>query len=102
MKNIVADNEALVIDIDLSNNQNLILATIYCPNRNLNLRLFQAINNNLSDNVMFVGDLNSKKQLWSSTKLGGGPEVKYTQDIDKYADFMVAAVRTAVDKVIPT
>ena len=30
--NITTDNEALVIDIDLSNNQNLILATIYCPN----------------------------------------------------------------------
>ena len=34
--NIIADNEALVIDIDLSNNQNLILATIYCPNENPN------------------------------------------------------------------
>ena len=31
---IITDNEALVIDIDLSNNQNLILATIYCPNGN--------------------------------------------------------------------
>ena len=37
--NIITDNEALVIDIDLSNNQNLILATIYCPNGNPNLRL---------------------------------------------------------------
>ena len=27
--NIITDNEALVIDIDLSNNQNLILAAIY-------------------------------------------------------------------------
>ena len=57
--NIIIDNEALVIDIDLSNNQNLILATIYCPNGNPNLRLFETINN-LSDNVMFVGDFNSK------------------------------------------
>ena len=39
--NIITDNEALVIDIDLSNNQNLILATIYCPNGNPNLRLFE-------------------------------------------------------------
>ena len=30
--NIITDNEALVIDIDLSNTQNLILATIYCTN----------------------------------------------------------------------
>ena len=36
--NIITDNEALVINIDLSNNQNLILATIYCPNGNPNLR----------------------------------------------------------------
>ena len=37
--NIITDNEALVIDIDtdLSNNQNLILATIYCPNGILTL-----------------------------------------------------------------
>ena len=48
--NIITDNEALVIDIDLSNNQNLILATIYCPNGNPNFRLFETIKN-LSDNV---------------------------------------------------
>ena len=30
----ISDNEVLVIDIHLSNNQNLILATTYCPNRN--------------------------------------------------------------------
>ena len=48
-----------MIDIDLCNNQNLILATIYCPNGNPNFRLFETINN-LSDNVMFVGDFNSK------------------------------------------
>ena len=39
--NIITNNEALVIDIDLSKNQNLILATIYCPNGNRNLRLFE-------------------------------------------------------------
>ena len=37
--NIVTDNESLVIDIDLSSTQNLILATTYCPNENPNLRL---------------------------------------------------------------
>ena len=30
------------------------------------------------------------------------PELMSTQDIDKYADFIVTAVSTAVDKVIPT
>ena len=62
--NIITDNEALVIDIDLSNNQNFILATIYCPNGNPNLRLFE----NLSDNVMFVGDFNSKLEAFGCAK----------------------------------
>ena len=57
--NIITDNEALVIDIDLCNSQNLILATIYCPNGNPNFRLFETINN-LSDNVMFVCDFSWK------------------------------------------
>ena len=57
--NIITDNEALAIDLELSNKQNLTLATTYCPNGKLNLTLIQTINN-LSDNVMFVGDFNSK------------------------------------------
>ena len=70
--NIITENEALAINLQLSHNQNLTLATIYCPNGNPNSSLFQTINN-LSDNVMFVGDFNSKlesfrcapKHLWS-------------------------------------
>ena len=65
--NIITDNEALVIDIDLSNNQNLILTTIYCPNGNPDPRLFETINN-LSVNVMFVGDLNSKLEAFGCAK----------------------------------
>ena len=69
---IITSNEALAINLDISNNQNLTLATIYCPNGNPNFSLLQSINN-LSDNVMFVGDFNSKlesfgyskKPLWS-------------------------------------
>ena len=36
--------------------------------------------------------------------LGSGdiPELKSTQDIDKYADFIFTAISTAVDKAIPT
>ena len=30
------------------------------------------------------------------------PQLKSAQDIDKYADFIVAAISTAVDKTIPT
>ena len=33
---------------------------------------------------------------------GDVPEHKSTQDIDKYADFIVTAISTAVDKAIPT
>ena len=41
--NIITDNEALAIDLELSNNQNLTLATIYYPNGNPDLTLFQTI-----------------------------------------------------------
>ena len=76
---IITDNEALVIDIDLCNNQNLILATIYCPNGNPNFRLFETINN-LSDNVMFVGDFNSKLEAFGCAKKNSsGPVLKNIQ-----------------------
>ena len=78
--NIITDNEALVIDIDLSNNQNLILATIYCPNGNPNLRLFETINN-LSDNVMFVDDFNPKLEAFGCAKKNtSGPMPKTIQN----------------------
>ena len=76
---IVTDNEALVIDLELSNNQNLTLATIYCPDGNPNLSLFQTINN-LSDSVMFVGDFNSKLQSFGCAKKNAsGPMLKNIQ-----------------------
>ena len=56
-----------MIDTGLSNNQNLILAAIYCPNGNPNLRLFETINN-ISDNVMFVGNFNSKLEAFGWAK----------------------------------
>ena len=39
--NIITDNEALAINLELSCNQNLTLATIYCPHGKPNLSLFQ-------------------------------------------------------------
>ena len=33
---------------------------------------------------------------------GDIPELKFTRDIDKYADFIVTAISTAADKAIPT
>ena len=78
--NIVTDNEALAINLELSHNQNLILATIYCPNGNPNSSLFQTINN-LSDNVMFVGDFNSKlESSGCAQKNTSGPMLKIIQN----------------------
>ena len=78
--NIITKNEALVIELELSNDQNLILATIYCPNGNPNLSLFQTINN-VSDNVMFVRDFNSKLESFGCTKKNtSGPMLKNIQN----------------------
>ena len=69
----------MAIELELSNDQNFTLATIYCPNGNLNLSLFQAINN-LSDNVMFVGDFNSKLESFScAKKITSGPMLQNIQ-----------------------
>ena len=77
---IITENEALAINLDLSNNQNLTLATIYCPNGNPNLSLFQTINN-LSDNVMFVGDFNSKLESFGCAKKNtSGPMLQNIQN----------------------
>ena len=77
--NIITDNKALVIDIDLCNNQNLILATMYCSNENPNFRLFETINK-LSDNVMFVGDFSSKLEALGCAKKNiSGPILKNIQ-----------------------
>ena len=77
--NIINNNEALAIDLELSNNQNLTLAAIYCPNGNPYLTLSQTINN-LSDNVMLVGDFNSKFESFGcAKKTASGPMLKNIQ-----------------------
>ena len=40
--------------------------------------------------------------LEAALSSGDVPELKSTQDIDKYADFIITAISTAVDKAIPT
>ena len=78
--NIITDNEALAINLELSCNQNLTLATIYCPNGKPNFSLFQTINN-LSDNVMFVGDFNLKLEAFGfASKNDSGPILKTVQN----------------------
>ena len=52
---------------------------MYCPNGNHDLSLFQAINN-LSGNVMFVGDFNSKLESFGcSNENTSGPMLKNIQ-----------------------
>ena len=76
--NIITENKALPIELELSNNQNLTLATIYYPNGNPNLTLFRTIN--LSDNAMFVRDFNSKLESFSCAKKNtSGPMLKNIQ-----------------------
>ena len=78
--NIITDNEALAINLELSCNQNLTLATIYCPNGKPNFSLFQTISN-LSDNVMFVGDFNSQLEAFGCvSKNDSGPILKTIQN----------------------
>ena len=78
--NIITENEALAINLELSCNQNLTLSNIYCPNGNPNFSLFQTINN-LSDNVMFVGDFNSKLEAFGCTSRNtSGPMLKTIQN----------------------
>ena len=76
---IITSNEALAINLDLSNNQNVTLATIYCPNGNPNLSLFHTINN-LSYNVLFVGDFNWKLESFGCAKKNAsGPMLQNIQ-----------------------
>ena len=77
--NITTENEALAINLELSNNQNLTLATIYCPNGNPNFSLFQSIND-LSTDVMFVGDFNWKLESFGCAHRNpSGPMLKNIQ-----------------------
>ena len=78
--NTITENEALAINLELSNNQNLTLATIYCTNGNPNFSLFRSINN-LSTDVMFVGDFNSKIESFGCTRKNpSGPMPKNIQN----------------------
>ena len=75
--NIITENEALAINLYLSSNQNITLATIYYPNGHPNLSLFQTINN-ISENVM---DFNSKLESFGCTKKNtSGPMLQNIQN----------------------
>ena len=65
--NVITNNEALAIEIELQNRDKIILATIYCPNGNPSLRLFRMIYA-LSNQVIFLGDFNSKHKQFGRVK----------------------------------
>ena len=65
--NVITDNEALAIEIELQNGDKVILATIYCPNGSPSLRLFRMINA-LSKQVIFLGGFNSKHKQFGCVK----------------------------------
>ena len=65
--NVITDNEALAVGIELQNGDKVILATIYCPNGNPSLRLFRMMNA-LSNQVIFLGDFNSKHKQFGCVK----------------------------------
>ena len=77
--NIITENEVLAINLELSCNQNVTFATIYWLNGNPNLSLFHTINN-LSNNVLFVGDFNSKLESFGCAKKNAtGPMLQNIQ-----------------------
>ena len=65
--NVITDNEAPAIEIELQNGEKVILATIYCPNGNPSLRLFRMINA-LSNQVIFLEGFNSKHKQFVCVK----------------------------------
>ena len=82
--NIITNNEALAIKLEIYNNQNFTLAAIYCPNGNPNLSLFETINI-LSDNVMLVGDFNPKLESFGCAKKNtSGPMLRNIQKLKTY------------------
>ena len=70
----------MAINLELSNNQNLTLVTLYYPNGNPNFSLnIQSINNHSTD-VMFVGDFNSKLEAFGCAHRNpSGPLLKNIQ-----------------------
>ena len=67
--NVITDNEALAIEIELQNGDKVILVTIYCPNENPSLRLFRMINA-FSNQVIFLGNFNSRHRCVKPNKSG--------------------------------
>ena len=81
--NVITDNEALAVEIELQNGDKVILATIYCPNGNPSLRLCRMINA-LSNQVIFLGHFNTKhKQTFKNIQISLGKPLKRNIPLDE-------------------
>ena len=96
--NVITDNEALAIEIELQNGDKVILATIYCPNGNPSLRLFRMINA-LSKQVIFLGDFNSKHKQFGCVKPNKSGQTLYGID-NVYNIILKNAIGTGFYKVL--
>ena len=106
---IITENEALAIDLELSDNQTLLWQPFTARMEILTFHFFNPLIT--STNVMFVGDFNTfdqiDREVFESTleeALGSADFSGHlsTSDLDKYADFIITAIHVAVDKAIPT
>ena len=71
------------------------IATDAQPHRNIHINPIR-YKFNQTDREVF------ESTLEAALSSGDIPKLKSTQDIDKYADFIINAISTAVDKAIPT
>ena len=66
--NVITDNNALAIEIELQNGDKVILATIYFPNGNPSSRLFRMKQVIFFEASHYFGDLNSKHKQFRCVK----------------------------------
>ena len=65
--NVITNNDALTVKIEIEGGNKVILATIYCPNGNPISRLFRMINA-LSNQVIFLRHFNSKHKQFGCVR----------------------------------
>ena len=96
LPNLTKHEIQLLIGYDLGSDQLSIEISIDSqPHRNTHTNLIRH-KFNQTDREVF------ESTLEAALSSGDIPELKPTQDIDKYVDFIVTAISTAVDKAIPT
>ena len=98
--NVITDNEAIAIEIEVHYRDKIILATSYCPNGNPSLRLFRMINA-LSNQVTFLWDFNiSNLDVPNQTNLAGQTLVNIAKDLKLfYVNQLDASRHTRDDPV---